>query len=94
MLKTTPNAFYETPLKDTLENLRTKNLVICGLHSEGCFFMTCNEALSQDFDTIVVADGHATAQKNYSKVIDDKNSALKNNGAILESTESLIERDW
>jgi len=58
--KTRPNAFYNTELKQTLDNLGIHQLIICGIQSEMCVDTTCRQASDLEYNVILVKDGHTT----------------------------------
>jgi nicotinamidase-related amidase len=55
-----PDSFQETPLLETLTELKVKKLVIGGLQTEWCIDSTVRRAYSLGFDVTVVEDGHST----------------------------------
>ena len=91
--KTTSNAFFETSLDESLRHLGVRSLVMCGLHSEGCFNTTCKEALKMGFEVIVTTDGHATAQDNYIEVTNRISSELEVFGASNRLTIEILNHD-
>lgn len=61
--KRASDAFYKTPLQRALDARGILRLVICGAMTEYCVDTTCRRALSQGYDVTLVADGHATADR-------------------------------
>lgn len=83
--KNSPNAFHETELKDYLDQVGAKTIVVCGLHSEHCFTNTSLSAIELGLEVIVVSDARSTSRKNPNeaqKVIDQQNEILQKRGAI------------
>lgn len=77
--KTTPDSFYETNLKEELDRMGIKGLVISGIQSELCVDTTCRRAKSLDYDVTLVSDGHSTFDGDNLKareIIDHHNSVL------------------
>ncbi len=79
--KTANDAFYRSELKNTLEGLAVKKLVISGCATDFCVESTIQSALAKDFDVTVVSDGHTTAdrpQLDAKQVIDHYNWVWSN----------------
>ena len=57
------DAFLNTTLAATLENLGTRQLVVTGFATEFCVDTTIRSALAHGFEAIVPADGHTTADR-------------------------------
>lgn len=58
--KATSDAFLDTELKERLDALKIKHLVICGMQSEFCVDSTIRRSLALGYTITVVADGHTT----------------------------------
>jgi nicotinamidase-related amidase len=58
--KSHADAFWDTPLLETLQNLRIDTLVLTGMQTEFCVDTTLRRALSLGFTNIIVSDGHST----------------------------------
>ncbi|CAN5729699.1 cysteine hydrolase family protein [soil metagenome] len=58
--KKASDAFHQTSLGATLQELGVTDLVICGLQSEFCVDTTTRRALALGYPVILVADGHST----------------------------------
>jgi nicotinamidase-related amidase len=58
--KSHADAFWDTPLLDTLQNLHVDTLVFTGMQTEFCVDTTLRRALSLGFTNILVSDGHST----------------------------------
>jgi nicotinamidase-related amidase len=54
------DAFYATPLEQTLRDLGIEHLVVAGLQTEMCVDTGCRSALHRDFDVTLAADAHTT----------------------------------
>lgn len=57
------DAFYETRLKELLDEIETTRLVIAGSASDFCVDTTIRAAASHDFEVTVVKDGHTTCNR-------------------------------
>jgi nicotinamidase-related amidase len=58
--KKTPCSFHETDLREKLDALGIKRLVICGIQSEVCVDTTCRSAFNLGYESVLVEDGHTT----------------------------------
>lgn len=58
--KTRPDAFAGTTLRQTLDSLGARRLVVCGLQSDCCVDTTCRRASSEGYDVVLAADAHTT----------------------------------
>jgi nicotinamidase-related amidase len=54
------DAFYDTPLEQTLRDLGVEHLIVAGLQTELCVDTGCRSALHRDFDVTLAADAHTT----------------------------------
>lgn len=59
--KKSANSFYRTGLQDLLQQRGVKRLVICGLQSDFCVDTTTRAARGLDYDVVLAADAHSTA---------------------------------
>lgn len=59
--KTTCDAFYETPLETELRSRGVETVIICGYATDFCIDATIRNALSKDFEVVVIGDGHTTS---------------------------------
>jgi nicotinamidase-related amidase len=74
--KTANDSFYKTTLKEDLTNLGINELIITGCATDFCVDSTIKSALVNDFNIIVIKDGHTTADRpnlNSKQVIDHYN---------------------
>ncbi|MGA2490180.1 MAG: cysteine hydrolase family protein [Anaerolineales bacterium] len=55
-----PDAFQGTELRNELELLGIKHLIVAGLQTEYCVDTTCRRAYSLGYDVTLVQDGHST----------------------------------
>ncbi|RDI48006.1 cysteine hydrolase family protein [Falsibacillus pallidus] len=62
--KQASDSFYETPLKESLEQKGIQHLVIVGARTEFCVDTTCRSALSHGFHVTLVEDGHTTVDSS------------------------------
>jgi len=58
--KSTPDAFFETPLKSILDSQGIQKLFIAGMQTEICIDATCRRAASLGYDVTLVKDAHST----------------------------------
>jgi nicotinamidase-related amidase len=58
--KSHADAFWDTPLLETLQNLQVDTLVFTGMQTEFCVDTTLRRALCLGFHNILVSDGHST----------------------------------
>jgi nicotinamidase-related amidase len=61
--KTANDSFYLTTLKDELSKLGINELIITGCATDFCVDSTIKSALINDFNIIVIKDGHTTADR-------------------------------
>jgi nicotinamidase-related amidase len=87
------SSFENTNLGETLQQLKIKELILCGLQSEFCVRNTGNAALDLGYTVRVAEDGHSTwpSEGKSSQVISENvNKELAARGAILDSTANLV----
>jgi nicotinamidase-related amidase len=58
--KSHADAFWDTPLLETLQSLHVDTLVFTGMQTEFCMDTTLRRALSLGFTNFLVSDGHST----------------------------------
>ena len=63
--KTSPDAFLQTALHETLQSRQIKHLVICGYASEFCVDTSTRRALGLGYNVTLVADAHTTHDKSH-----------------------------
>ena len=61
--KTANDSFYRTTLKDELSKSGINELIITGCATDFCVDSTIKSALINDFNIIVIKDGHTTADR-------------------------------
>ncbi len=59
--KTTPDAFFRTPLQALLQQHGVQRVVVCGLHSEFCVDTTVRRAMALGYPVTLVGDAHTSA---------------------------------
>lgn len=77
--KTSPDGFESTILKEELEKRGIKKLVIAGMQTELCVFVTSKRAAQLGYELVVVEDGHTTfdcEEMTASEAIDKYNNEL------------------
>ncbi|WP_433748342.1 isochorismatase family protein [Falsibacillus pallidus] len=62
--KLASDSFYETPLKECLEQMGVNHLVIVGARTEFCIDTTCRSAISHGFQVTLVENGHTTVDSS------------------------------
>lgn len=63
VLKTTPNSFLRTNLKELLDAQNVEHLIICGYATEFCIDTTTRQAAAFGYSIDLVADAHTTQDK-------------------------------
>lgn len=58
--KTESDSFYETPLKEVLEQNQIDQLVIVGMQTEYCINATSTRAVELGFEVTLIKDAHST----------------------------------
>jgi nicotinamidase-related amidase len=58
--KRASDSFYETPLKERLDALGIKHLVVVGCRTQYCVDTTCRQATSLGYDVTLARDAHTT----------------------------------
>ena len=61
--KTANDSFYRTTLKDELSKSGVNELIITGCATDFCVDSTIKSALINDYNIIVIKDGHTTADR-------------------------------
>ena len=77
--KSTPDAFHETKLKQTLDEMGIRRLVIMGLQTEFCVDTTCRRGSLLGYKIQLVKDGHGTWNSDIlsaQQIIDHHNTEL------------------
>ncbi len=60
IVKYAPNAFYETSLKEVLDKLQIKHLVVCGMMTHMCIDTTVRAARDYGYQVTLIQDACAT----------------------------------
>lgn len=98
--KTVNSAFIGTDLRQRLDELQIKTLVITGIQTDHCVSTTARMAGNFGYDTIVVSDATATfdrtaptGEKFPSQLIHDINlTSLNNEFATVMNTQGLLKK--
>ncbi|MBS0909054.1 cysteine hydrolase family protein [Tatumella sp. JGM118] len=61
--KTTANAFLQTKLNASLNDLKVNHLLVCGYASEFCIDTTIRAAAALGYDVTLISDAHTTHSK-------------------------------
>ena len=88
--KTHPSVLKEAEVLAIMRDNNICRLYIMGLISNGCIRESCMDAMSNDFEVVLVSDAHSTFYKNPGKVISQANKDMANAGAKLVTTDELI----
>ncbi len=86
------SSFENTNLGDTLQRLKIKDVILCGLQSELCVSNTGNAAIDLGYTVRVAQDGHSTwpsEGKSSETISQNVNQELAARGAIVDSTTNL-----
>jgi len=84
------NAFEQTTLKDQLDALNIKKLVISGLVTHGCIKATVLGAHKLRYAVILVKDGHSNFHQKAPELIARWNEQLSRKGAKLLETREIV----
>jgi len=77
------SAFNETNLKKILIENNIKNIIICGLVSNGCVYFSCKDGIENGFNVRIIKNGHTNWLKDAEDKINEVNKKLKDMGIIL-----------
>jgi nicotinamidase-related amidase len=79
--KTACDSFYRSGLEEVLRERKITRLLVTGCATDFCVDTTIRSAASKDYDVIVVADGHTTADRPHlsaEKIIEHHNRVWEN----------------
>lgn len=85
--KSHPDSFHDTVLKEKLDGMGIKKLVICGLQSEYCVDTTVRRAFSLGYDITFVSDAHSTFDNGVltaSQIMAHHNTTIGGSFAVLK----------
>jgi nicotinamidase-related amidase len=88
--KTSPDGFESTTLKDELEKRGIEKLVIAGMQTEFCVFVTSRRAAQLGYEVSVVEDGHTTfdfEEMTASEAIDKYNADLEAVAIVMKAAD-------
>jgi nicotinamidase-related amidase len=88
------NAFEDTPLDGELRARNIQRLVISGLVTHGCVKATCQGALVQGYQVILVQDAHSSYSKDAARLIEEWNGKLKKEGAELRPARDVFSEGY
>jgi nicotinamidase-related amidase len=77
------SAFNETNLKQLLIENNIKNIIICGLVSNGCVYFSCKDGIENGFNVKIIKNGHTNWLKEAEDKINEVNKKLEDMGIIL-----------
>ena len=72
--------FKETNLKQLLKENKIKNIIICGLVSNGCVYFSCKDGIDNGFNAKLIKTGHSNWLKDAENKINEVNNELENIG--------------
>ena len=80
------DAFQNTKLNNILLEKNIKEIIICGLVSNGCVFYTCKSGIENGFNVSVIKNGHTNWLKDAENKIIEINNKLENIGVkVIEN---------
>lgn len=85
------NAFYETDLKELLDERHIDTVYICGLLSNQCVSATTLGALENAYKTYLVEDAHSNVSIHAEETIRKVNRKLEKSGAELITTDGFCD---
>lgn len=88
--KSSPDGFESTTLKDELEKRGIEQIVIAGMQTELCVFVTARRAAQLGYKVIVVEDGHTTfdfEEMTASEAIDKYNAELEAIAIVMKAAD-------
>jgi nicotinamidase-related amidase len=80
------NAFQETTLKDDLDALHVRRIVVAGLLTHNCVRLTCNGAHDLAYDVVLASDAHSNYSVKARDDIDEWNATLSHGVVRLLAT--------
>lgn len=92
--KTHSSAFEQTQLQQLLASKGIVNLITCGTQSEHCLSNTSLSGLDNGYKVYVASDAHGTVSTEADHAADvvlRQNNLLAQKGALVCSTDSLLE---
>lgn len=81
------SAFFGTELEILLKRLKIENLIVTGVQTPNCIRATVYDALSLDYNVIVISDATASSSQKIQKY---NLSDMENIGVKLLNTEEII----
>jgi nicotinamidase-related amidase len=90
--KSHPDSFQDTVLKEKLDALGIKKLVICGLQTEYCVDTTVRRAFSLGYEDIFVSDAHSTFDNGVitaPQIIAHHNTTIDGSFATLKKAQEV-----
>lgn len=92
VVKTTPDAFFETELSNFLQKEAVNAIFIAGLQTDYCIDTTCRSAFGKSWKTTLISDAHSTYDNDFMKaedIISYHNHLIGSWFAALETTEEI-----
>lgn len=85
--KITFSCFGSEEFVSIIQDLKPKNIIVCGIFSNVCVLQTVLDALQRNYKVQVIADAtNAQKMRDWEIVLD----RMKNEGATLSTTETVI----
>ena len=88
--KQSGNAFMNTGLAELLHSLGVKQVIACGLVTQGCVRATCLGGLKLGFDVVLANDAHSTTGKTADNIIKRTHKELSEAGVTLLPAEEVV----
>jgi nicotinamidase-related amidase len=90
--KTHPDSFQESGLEAALLRVGARELVVCGLATEGCVDTTVRSAYARGYSVILVSDAHSTTRNEVleaARIVAHHNAVLRRFARLLRHDEAL-----
>jgi nicotinamidase-related amidase len=97
--KRASDAFQGTALRETLQAMGARALIVAGIQTEHCVAATCRGALRSGYAVDLAQDAHSTwpaEGRSAGEIMAAESSALRAEGVALRSTATLVAaiRSW
>ena len=92
-MKTNPDSFFKSELKEILDSHGVKNLFVCGIQTELCVDTTCRSAASKGYNVTLIEDAHSTFSGRIispQEIINYHNQILKGWFVKLTDSSSIL----
>ena len=86
------SAFQDTLLDDWLRSHGITTLIMCGLTTHGCIKATCKDGLKNGYHVFLAADAHSSYHADAASLIEQWNTRLGQQGAVVIPAETFLFR--